>query len=95
MNVPISCTARHCRTRQEQRAITDDAIEFALIYGRRYSIVGDKEAICVDKEDIPADVPARYARKYQGTVVIVSKSGMIVTTYRNPDYSRRLSQSAC
>ncbi len=79
--VPRINVTFHARQRMAQRNLNKEEIRFVLQYGQRYY----KEGIIhvfLGARDIPDDLYNRYGR-LEGTVILVSPSGTIITVYRN------------
>jgi hypothetical protein len=76
----------HCRTRQLQRRIGDDEIEFALLFGTRCRIPG-AEARFVRRKDIPDGLDEKFRKQVSALAVIVSTADKcVVTAYRSETF---------
>ncbi len=75
--------SQHFAERQAGRHLTDDQIDFALLFGTRL-YCGGARACIVRRQDIPAGLDPKVARTYHGTVVIVTlDSTTLITAYRS------------
>ena len=77
----------HAVMRMSQRHITEQAMQAALVYGRKFHIrgatvyaVGRKEIEHYKIEDVDL-------AEYDGVQVVCSSEGIVITTYRNRDFS--------
>ena len=80
---------KHAAQRQAQRCISDLQLSLTLDYGQRVHM-SCAEICFLGRKDIPDWIDPRYADKMDGTVVVLSPDGAVITTYRNPDYLHRL-----
>lgn len=76
----------HALHRQAQRNLSDDDIQFVLMYGRRVYCAGALH-VFLGGRDIPGDktVARRYGRLEGTTLVLAHSTGglALVTAYRN------------
>jgi aspartyl aminopeptidase len=84
---------KHARERQLKRGIHDLQVSLAMDFGQRVHGTG-VEYCFLGRSDIPDWVHPRYAERMDGTVVILSTEGTVITTYRNPEYMPRLRKRA-
>lgn len=70
--------------RMAQRNLSAEAIEYTVKYGQRYHNAGALHCF-LGKKDIPkCDRKHDQVRRLEGTVVLLdSKSGTVITVYRN------------
>ena len=92
----ISCTA-HARRRQAQRNISDEDLQFVLMYGRRHRCAGVTH-VFLARRDIPGE-KATYQRfaRLEGTTLLVDSvpdETIVITVYRNRRASRRIRNKA-
>jgi hypothetical protein len=86
MNHTSFYVSRHFWSRAQQRKISDSQIKVTLQFGTRVWNRGEGcYAKILLRKDIPDSISHDTARRIEGTVVIVSETGTLVTTYRNPE----------
>ena len=76
----------HFQQRVEQRHLADDQIQFTLLFGSRL-FCGGARAYVVRRQDIPAWLDPKLARRYHGIIVIISEDETtLVTAYQDPKH---------
>jgi|GEM_PF-921481 hypothetical protein len=73
----------HARRRAARRNVVPDAIDYVLAYGRFLQRTGVTFYFLGRRDLPPADRCASWASRLIGTVVLVSRSGEVITVYRN------------
>ena len=74
---------RHARRRGARRNVAPDAVEYVLAHGRLVRRTGVM-FFFLGRRDIPVrDRCASWATRLEGTIVVVSPDGGVVTVYRN------------
>lgn len=75
--------SHHARVRQAQRAISEEAIYAALDYGRRQKQRDGRTAWYIGHKQVAQAKRKRVdISDYQGTLVVQSSDGMIVTVVK-------------
>jgi len=76
--------SQHFAQRAEARHLSEDQVQFALLFGTRM-YCGGACAYIVRRQDIPVGTDAKLVRRYHGMVVITTlDSFKLVTTYQDP-----------
>ena len=84
---------KHATERRLKRGIQDLQVSIAIDFGQR--VHGTGVEICfLGRKDIPDWVNPKYAERMEGTVVVLSSEGAVITTYRNPEYMSTLRKRA-
>lgn len=73
----------HAERRTARRNITQEALEYVLTYGRRLQRTGVTFYFLGRRDVPPADRQASWATRLEGTVVLMSSEGEIITAYRH------------
>lgn len=84
----LSLTA-HCAERQRTRHISDDDLDLTVRYGTRLHVTG-AVIYYLRRRDMPLWMDDDNAARMHGLVVVASRDGAALTTYRNPKVLRRL-----
>ncbi|MEB3220852.1 MAG: DUF4258 domain-containing protein [Candidatus Sericytochromatia bacterium] len=79
----------HAETRMAQRAISSEAIELALRYGRVFYCAGARH-IFLAARDLPAHLRRQQERLEGITLVMDPVWDVIITAYRNREASARI-----
>lgn len=76
--------SHHFTERVEARHLSEDQVQFALLFGTRV-YCGGACAYIVRRQNIPIETDAKLARRYHGMVVITTlDSFTLMTAYQNP-----------
>lgn len=78
----------HSLSRMNERQIPRDLVEFVTSYGTKYRYQGGF-ACFLRRRDKPEWLPPEYGRKVEGVVAIVVNE-VIVTTFRDRDFPRKM-----
>ncbi len=88
-NLPIALAmTRHARERAAKRHISNLDLDFIIAFGRVISN-GGATFFFLGKDDIPLEYLKEYA-KLEGSTVLVSGKGRIITLYKNKNGSRQI-----
>lgn len=85
---PLSFTrltrlTRHARKRGARRNVAPDAVEYVLAHGRMVQRTGVMFFFLGHRDIPPSDRGASWAARLEGTIVIVSPDGAVITVYRD------------
>jgi len=80
----------HFERRQVQRGIRDQVVVLALKFGRRFYEKGGDRVFFLGRRQLPQGIAPQLADRAQGTAVVVSADGSLITTFRNPEFSKTL-----
>jgi hypothetical protein len=73
----------HARDRSAQRNVAPDAVAYVMAHGRVLHRTG-AQFFFLGRRDIPrADRGANWAARLEGTIVIASLDGIVITVYRD------------
>jgi hypothetical protein len=85
----VLAKSEHFQCRQNQRGIRDEVVALAIQFGRCFR-EGDRKVFFLGRKQIPGQVRSQLRDKVNGTVVVMSNTGVLVSTYKNPDYIKAL-----
>ena len=86
----MMCLTAHAARRTARRNIAPEALEYVLTYGRRIQRTG-VTFYFLGRRDVPAaDRKASWATRLEGTVVLLSKDGALITVYRQRNALRSI-----
>jgi hypothetical protein len=73
----------HARRRQQQRGVRDEAMAAALLWGRPISLRGARTAFFLDRRSTEsARRRGAELSRFEGTVVVESHDGAVITVIR-------------
>lgn len=79
----VASFTRHARRRSARRNVAPDAVDYVLAYGRMIQRTGALFYFLGRRDIPPCDRHASWATRLEGSIVIVSPDGDIITIYRN------------
>ena len=79
---PCLVKSAHFQRGQDQRNITDGEIALALCYGKRF-YEGEDCVYFLGRKQMPDRLDPQRARRADGTTVVVTRDGHLVTAWRN------------
>ena len=91
LDIDALVRSAHAAERQDERCLPDWQVEFALRWGTCLRRRG-ATFYHVRREDLPAWLCERHARRFYGTTLVVA-DGVLVTAYRKPGGFRKLLRS--
>ena len=80
----------HFACRRVQRGIRDEVVVLALRFGRKFYDKGGEQVFFLGRKQLPLNLTPKIAERANGTAVVVGADGALITTFRNPDYSKVL-----
>ena len=80
----------HFACRQVQRGVRDEIVLLALRFGRKFYDKGGEQVYFLGRKQLPRDLAPKIAERANGTTVVVGANGALITTFRNPEFSKVL-----
>lgn len=90
---PVSFT-RHARRRGARRNLPPDTVDYVLTHGRVLQRTGVMFFFLGRRDIPPSDRGASWAARLEGTIVIASADGPIITVYRDRRGLRTIARKA-
>lgn len=85
---------RHAAQRISQRGISLTSVDLTLKHGARIQQDG-ATLYFLGRRHLPPDVAPAESRRFEGTAVVVSRDGTLLTAYRIGRIPRRLRRRNC
>ena len=79
----VASFTQHARRRSARRNVAPDAVDYVLAYGRMIQRTGAMFYFLGRRDIPPCDRRASWASRLEGSIVIVSPDGAVITIYRN------------
>ncbi len=79
----VASFTRHARRRSARRNVAPDAVDYVLAHGRMIQRTGALFYFLGRRDIPPCDRRASWVSRLEGSIVIVSSDGDVITIYRN------------